>query len=133
GAGPAAPTIFSPHGNVQVAGTLNIYSPNCQPARGQQFTIIDNDGTDPVVCTFAKVPNNPEVPNGGFANAPEGALLFLQQYRDLALRISYKGGDGNDVVLTAVALPSVFAVGAGAGGEPIVNVHDADSRLIKSS
>jgi len=100
-------------GNVHVAGTLNLYSASFRP--GQQFTIIDNDGTDPVVGTFSKVPNNPDVPNGGFSNAPEGALLFLQQFSNLALRISYKGGDGNDVVLTAVALPSVLAVGAGAG------------------
>jgi hypothetical protein len=120
-------------GTVNVAGTLNISALNFfRPASGQQFTIIDNDGTDPVVGTFGKVPNNPDVQNGGFSNAPEGGLLFLQQFSDLALRISYKGGDGNDVVLTTVALPSVFAVGAGAGGLPIVNVYDADSHLIKS-
>jgi hypothetical protein len=112
--GPSGSDKISAVGSVHVAGRLNLYSPNFRPTPGQQFTIIDNDGTDPVVGTFAKVPNNPGGQNAG-SPAPEGALLFLPQFSDLAFRISYKGGDGNDVVLTTVALPSVFAVGAGAG------------------
>src|SRR4029450_2973168 len=74
-------------------GALNLYSPN-SPAPGQQFTIIDNDGTDPVVGTFGKVPNNPDVPNSGFSNAPEGALLLLQQFTRLGflLRHQRRGG-----------------------------------------
>jgi hypothetical protein len=39
---------------------------------------------------------------GRFANAAEGALVA--RFGDVGLLISYGGGDGNDVVLTAVAL-----------------------------
>jgi len=37
--------------------------------------------------------------NGTFANAPEGAVI--DGFCDVQFRITYKGGDGNDVVLTA--------------------------------
>src|SRR5262249_8076386 len=47
------------------------------------------------------------------------------------LRITYKGGDGNDVVLTAVALPT-YSVAAGPGGFPIVNVYGATGALVRS-
>lgn len=55
-----------------------------QIAPGTTFTIIDNDGTDPVTGTFAGL--------------PEGASIqgFI---------VSYRGGTGNDVVLTAGAYP----------------------------
>lgn len=54
-------------------------------AAGQTFTIINNDGVDPV--------------NGTFENLPEGAVLDGVEFR---FRISYIGGDGNDVVLTTL-------------------------------
>ena len=71
-------------GTVNVSGTLtvNIVS-GFAPKAGQKFIIIDNDGTDPVSGTFT-----------GF---PEGSMLIEQNTPYL---ISYKGGDGNDVVLT---------------------------------
>ncbi len=52
---------------------------------GSTYTIIDNDGNDPVVGTF-----------GGLA---EGATFAASGY---TFRISYVGGTGNDVVLTAL-------------------------------
>src|SRR5688572_5964572 len=63
---------------LQLNATLNFPS-----FRGDQFVIINSDGADAVTSTF----------NG----RPEGATLFIsgQQFR-----ISYVGGDGNDVVLT---------------------------------
>jgi autotransporter-associated beta strand protein len=69
------------------------------PSIGQQFTLIDNDGTDAVVGTF-----------NGYA---EGSLIAAN---NVALRITYSGGTGNDVVLTRV--PAGFwSGGAGAGNK----------------
>jgi hypothetical protein len=84
------------------------------PRTGDTFTVIDNDGTDPI--------------QGTFTNAPEGAIVFFDA---IPLRISYHGGDGNDVVLAATRVTTT-AVGAGAGGVPLVNVYDADGALLRS-
>ena len=59
------------------------------PQAGQQFEIIRFNGSGPI--------------SGQFVNAPEGALVT--RYNNLGLYITYAGGDGNDVVLTAQALP----------------------------
>lgn len=69
------------------------------PSVGNQFTIIDNDGADAVT--------------GIFAGLAEGADFILEQR---AMTISYRGGDGNDVVLTATAADIV-----GTSGRDIVN------------
>jgi hypothetical protein len=58
-----------------------------RPAIGDAFTIIRNDGTDAI--------------NGTFLNAPEGAVFSGPL--NTAFRITYHGGDGNDVVITRVA------------------------------
>ena len=58
-----------------------------RPAIGDSFTIIRNDGTDPV--------------NGTFSGAPEGAVFAGPL--NTAFRITYAGGDGNDVAITRVA------------------------------
>ncbi len=60
-----------------------------KPTNGASFIIIDNDGIDPVVGTFAGL--------------PEGAVFGGD---GLPFRISYVGGTGNDVVLTRVATPA---------------------------
>jgi len=54
------------------------------PAVGDEFTILDNDGTDAVAGTF----------NG----LPEGASVVAG---NVTLQITYAGGTGNDVVLAA--------------------------------
>lgn len=59
------------------------------PKQGQSFTIIDNQGTQAVQGTF----------NG----LPEGAT-FTQN--GVVFKITYKGGDGNDVVLTVQNQPT---------------------------
>ena len=66
---------------VSLGGSLSVQV-GFAPA-GQSFTIIDNGGSGPVAGTF-----------GGL---PEGALV---QVGARTFRISYRGGDGNDVVLT---------------------------------
>jgi fibronectin-binding autotransporter adhesin len=77
---------------VQVTGTvalngatLDVTTP-VPPAIGSAATIIDNDGTEPV--------------SGTFAGLPEGATFSAGQR---LFRITYAGGTGNDVVLTAAA------------------------------
>jgi hypothetical protein len=77
---------------VQVTGTVSLGGPLTAgilagaPAVGQAITIIDNDGTDPV--------------GGTFSGMPERAVVALAGQ---VLRISYQGGDGNDVVLFVLA------------------------------
>jgi hypothetical protein len=85
---------IDPRGEVHVHGTVAIDGAGLELsilngpglAAGQHYVIIDNDGTDAVAGTFA-----------GLA---EGASFGLG---DVAVSISYHGGDGNDVVLTALA------------------------------
>ena len=75
-------------GTVDIGGaTLDIsLIASFLPAAGQTFTIIDNDGGDAVTGTFAGL---------------DELEVFLLGGRSVA--ISYAGGDGNDVVLTAIA------------------------------
>jgi hypothetical protein len=69
-------------GTVTLAGTLNV-TLGFTPTTGNTFTIIMNDGTDAVI--------------GAFAGKPEGGTFTVGTR---TLRITYAGGDGNDVVLT---------------------------------
>ncbi len=81
---------------LQVTGTVNLggatldgsVAAGFSPTIGQQFTIIDNDGADAVVGTFA--------------GAAEGGFVSLSGN---TYQISYVGGDGNDVVLTRMDAP----------------------------
>ena len=90
------PTPGSGYDQVRVTGTVTIASRTTMgtpslshdyfPSPGQVFTLIDNDGIDPVIGTFG--------------NQPEGAVMMSN---GVPFRISYHGGDGNDVVLTVLA------------------------------
>jgi len=79
---------------LKVTGTVDLGSSdlnvslynNFKPTAGQKFTIIDNDGSDAISSTF-----------NGLA---QGATITVGSYK---FTISYTGGDGNDVVLTALA------------------------------
>jgi uncharacterized repeat protein (TIGR01451 family) len=62
------------------------------PSAGQTFTIIANDLSDAVVGTFAGL--------------PEGSIVAAGAGR---LRVSYVGGSGNDVTLTALHGPPTIA------------------------
>jgi fibronectin-binding autotransporter adhesin len=66
------------------------------PAVGEQFTIIANDGTEPVSGTFAGLPQGAELDGGA-----------------VDLRVDYAGGDGNDVVLTRLS-PTATTLSASA-------------------
>jgi hypothetical protein len=74
---------------VTLAGSLNV-ALSFTPAIGTQFKIIDNDAGDAVSGIFSGLPQNATL-------AANGVLL----------QISYKGGDGNDVVLTRIAPPTL--------------------------
>jgi hypothetical protein len=73
-------------GTVVVGGPLTLNILSGAAAVGQSFTIIDNDGADPVAGIFTGLPERAAVALGGHA-----------------ARISYQGGDGNDVVLSVLA------------------------------
>jgi autotransporter-associated beta strand protein len=87
--GPTAGTGYdqlSVTGSVNLAGaTLNV-NLAFTPALGSAFTLIQNDGTDAVVGTFAGL--------------PQGDTFLLN---GMTFQISYVGGTGNDVVLTRIA------------------------------
>lgn len=78
----------------EVTGTINLNNArliplplnNFIPPIGTSFTIIKNQNSFPV--------------NGTFENAPEGAIFAGAL--NTAFRITYLGGDGNDVVITRV-------------------------------
>jgi autotransporter-associated beta strand protein len=87
-------TPGSGHDQLAVTGTVNLANASLvvdfsgfNPVAGTSFTIISNDGSDPIVGTFAGMPQGATVLGGRFA-------------------ISYTGGSGNDIVLTAIAPPS---------------------------
>jgi autotransporter-associated beta strand protein len=95
-------TSLSFFGNLHVTGTVNLggstfnlFGSGAGVVAGSTFTIIDNDGTDPVVGTFAGLPNASVIPvgPGGFKYA-----------------ITYNGGSGNDVVLTATEPTNIPAL-----------------------
>jgi len=75
---------------LDVGGSVKLGNPDLAvvwgfvPALGDSFTIIDNDGTDAVAGTF-----------NGLA---EGASLVAG---NVTLQVTYAGGTGNDVVLSA--------------------------------
>ncbi len=107
----------SVRGTVRLAGRLFVAGDTAPPA-GTRYRIIDNDGTDPVV--------------GAFLGAPEGAVAGTVGGR--YLRVTYRGGDGNDVELVAdaMAAPGRYAVAPGAGGGPLVNYYDGAGTLLRS-
>lgn len=94
-----SPTLFS---NVHVTGTVSLggaafslSGTGVGVVAGTTFTIIDNDGVDPVAGTFAGLPEGAIIAGG------PGGFSYV---------ITYTGGTGNDVVLTAVAPNGVPAL-----------------------
>jgi autotransporter-associated beta strand protein len=111
--------ILNVNGPVQVGGQLfTQFAASFTATAGAHYLLIGNDGNDPVVGTFRQL--------------PEGAGVAV--FDNLALTITYHGGDGNDVELVAGSAGSLrrYAVGAGPGGLPGVNVFDANGTLVRS-
>ena len=84
-------TVGAQYNQASVAGAVSLGSATLslslgfQPQLGMMFTIIENDGTDAISGTF----------NG----LSEGAVF---SFNGQTFGVSYQGGSGNDVVLTAV-------------------------------
>jgi fibronectin-binding autotransporter adhesin len=72
--------------------TLEVFPLLQCPTIGQTFTLIENDGSDPV--------------SGNFSGLPGGTTFSIPQCDGISLTITYSGGSGNDVVLTVVAPPA---------------------------
>ena len=70
------------------------------PPSGSTYTIVDNDGTEPI--------------SGTFVGLDEGATVSAAGGHNF--RISYVGGDGNDIVLSHIAEVSYY-LAEGATGE----------------
>jgi outer membrane autotransporter protein len=76
------------NGTVNLTGSiLRVLAANGNYAPSTSYTIIDNDGADPVVGQFSQVTTN---------------FAFLTP------QVVYDGGDGNDVVLTLINTTSSF-------------------------
>jgi len=86
--GPAAGQYQSINvtGAVDISDARLTLSGAYTPALGDTFVVVTNDGTDAVAGTFAGL--------------PEGATAT---FNGVPLRISYVGGSGNDITLTAIA------------------------------
>lgn len=102
----AGTTPCSGYDQLQVTGTVTLSGAltlsllgGFTPAGGQVYTIILNDGSDAVSGTF-----------NGLA---EGAMVSANGYQ---FRISYVGGDGNDVTLTPINVPGT----PNTGGAPLI-------------
>lgn len=101
---PAHPYVGTTAGGIVTLGgaALNILSAG--RALGRVYTLIDNRGSAPVVGTFRGIPDGGTTSDGGF-------------------RISYRGGDGNDVIATDLRrIPTQTTLRLGplsAGEQPI--------------
>jgi len=82
------------NGDVNLDGNLNLQV-NYTINHGDSFVILENAGPNPVNGTFAGLPEGASLPNG--------------------LIISYTGGDGNDVELSAAELVGVVPAPQGGG------------------
>jgi hypothetical protein len=85
-------------GTVDLGGAALAATVGFAPTIGQVFRIIDNDGSDDVIGTFAGLTEGATVMLGGFA-----------------FSVSYEGGDGNDLTLTRQANPPTASVTFGDG------------------
>jgi hypothetical protein len=74
-------------GNVDLTGVPLNVSGTMTITNAVTFTIVSNDGTDPIVGTFTGLPEGSIINN--FLNSGKTAI------------ISYVGGDGNDVTITS--------------------------------
>ncbi|MFM8304695.1 MAG: hypothetical protein ACKOA9_10425 [Actinomycetota bacterium] len=78
---------------LEATATLAVVFSGTAPAAGTEYRIIDNQGTNPVSGTFSGLAEGAWIANGG-----------------QTFRISYAGGTGNDVTLTAIAAQATLTV-----------------------
>lgn len=82
-------------GKVDLSGARLVLSGAYVPLPNQVFVIVNNDGDDAI--------------SGNFTDLPQGALVI---HKGVPLVISYAGGTGNDVTLTAINHTPAFTKGA---------------------
>jgi acetyl esterase/lipase len=82
-------------------GGLYVTTNHFTPSAGQQFVIVDNQGSQAVTGTFETYS-----PFSAATSYPEGSTV-LSADDDIPFRITYHGGDGNDVVLSTAAAATV--------------------------
>jgi hypothetical protein len=119
------PNAAGASSTVKVTGTVTLtgdlgFSTNGVPAPGQPFMVIDNDGTDPIVGTLNQFAIGKPLPEGATFTTADG----------LTFRISYHGGDGNDVVVSAVVATSTTLTQSAAStqfGQPFTLTATASS------
>lgn len=88
-------------GPVTIAGSFAIANLGYTPAAGTVFDVVHNTSLSPV--------------SGTFSGMPEGQIIT---YQNGNWQLSYVGGDGNDVTLTYLGLPTIIA--ASTEGSPAV-------------
>lgn len=91
------------------AGLVNLsLSLGYSPTLGDELVIVENTGVSPI--------------SGVFPGQPEGSLFYLSHGGAIyGFRLSYAGGDGNDVVITHEQVPqelTVVPVGVKPAGHP---------------
>lgn len=108
-------TACSGYDQLQVTGTVNLDSSSTleaplyggfKPAVGQSYTIISNDGTDAVTGTFSGLAEGASYTNDG-----------------VTYTVTYKGGDGNDVVLTVTKVDTSALPATPDTGMRLVSAH----------
>ena len=115
-------TVASLYDRLAVTGTVSLGGATLTPTLGfvpaagssTTLTIVDNDGADAVVGTFA-----------GLA---EGATFAVG---GRTVRVSYVGGTGNDVTLTF--LPAAVAIVVAPASLPLMTVGAAAAQAITAS
>jgi hypothetical protein len=86
---PTIGSIVSTSGTVTLGGSLKVTS-TVKPNVGTSFDILVNDGNSPI--------------SGNFAGLPEGQPFVVKVgSTSMTFTITYKGGAGNDVVITRTA------------------------------
>jgi hypothetical protein len=90
-------SVDNGYNQLNVAGIVNLtgvdlkLSGTHNPANGNSFTIVNNDGHDAIVGTFNGLPQGAAIPNFLGSGYPA--------------TISYTGGTGNDVVILVASIP----------------------------
>jgi Ca2+-binding RTX toxin-like protein len=84
--------------------TLNIE--NWAPTVGTQWTIVNNQSSTPVTGIFTEMPDGFVLRGaslgGAGARLLESGRIGTRAASDLLFQLNYNGGDGNDVVITAL-------------------------------
>ncbi len=117
----AGTTVCTEYDQLRVTGTVDLGGATLNtsllngfvPAIGNTFTVIANDGADAVTGTFSGLVEG--------ATFTVGSTVF---------KISYVGGDGNDVVLTVQSAAAV--PGAPKTGLALVAAHPIASLLVST-